>query len=556
MGVIDGWGASEDGQHTLLSGWIGNPWRDQIEGALRLSFGGTSPPANFTAEGMLFPSAAVASIGSGILLLCDVPPGMIEGMSIIGVHREAACFKLRTAPSLRRVSEEALRDMMSSGPGLLSFAGNADVRSVAPTRSSALLRDAGAQGGVTIRHVIDCGSAGMLVLGSLSAPEPILDRVTLDARAAEILVPQTHIVSGAVMVDPDGLPCVRFAFRLENFSGGQAAWLTLTMANGKSARVALPAPAPCARGSLLIVLEAVEAVGTLDDAFDHVFGPAISALHDSDVGSDTHLRRIDFGRRPARPSVSLIIPLHKRIDYFEVQLGLFCGQACLDDAEILFVVDDPPRRQEAEMLAASAFARFGIAFSLLMPGRNLGFARASNLGLHMATGRHVCFLNSDVFPKSPDWMARLIGGLSQPNIGIMAPMLLFADGSVQHRGMVLQAMDRLGSWHFPRHLGKGMRPEGSGVVRVPAVTGACMVMTRQTAEELGGFDEGFVIGDFEDYDLCLRLGQLGLDAAVDLDVRALHLERQSQGAGAPWRMGATLYNAWRHERRWFAGRPS
>jgi GT2 family glycosyltransferase len=293
----------------------------------------------------------------------------------------------------------------------------------------------------------------------------------------------------------------------------------------------------------------------LDDAFDHVFGPAISALHASGGARDIQLRRIDFGRMPARPSVSLIIPLYRRIDYLEAQLGLFCSQACLDDAEILFVVDDPPRQQEAEILAASAFARFGMAFSLLMAGRNLGFARASNVGLRAATGPHICFLNSDVFPTSPDWMSRLIGSLSQPDIGIMAPMLLFADGSVQHRGMVLQAIDRYAGWHFPRHIGKGMRPTGGGIVRVPAVTGACMVMTRQTAQELGGFDEGFVIGDFEDSDLCLRLAQMGLGAAVDLDVRALHFERQSQGAGAPWRMGATLYNAWLHERRWFAGRP-
>ena len=60
-----------------------------------------------------------------------------------------------------------------------------------------------------------------------------------------------------------------------------------------------------------------------------------------------------------------------------------------------------------------------------------------------------------------------------------------------------------------------------------------------------------MIGDFEDADLCARIVQTGLRCAVDRDVAVLHLERKSQQAEAPWRAGATLYNAWLHERRWF-----
>jgi GT2 family glycosyltransferase len=71
--------------------------------------------------------------------------------------------------------------------------------------------------------------------------------------------------------------------------------------------------------------------------------------------------------------------------------------------------------------------------------------------------------------------------------------------------------------------------------------------------ELGGFDEGFIIGDFEDSDLCLKLAARGLGCAVDLDVTMYHLERQSQtGSEQRWRMNLTLFNAWVHEARWGA----
>jgi GT2 family glycosyltransferase len=244
--------------------------------------------------------------------------------------------------------------------------------------------------------------------------------------------------------------------------------------------------------------------------------------------------------------------VYGRIDFLEVQLALFSGQACMAGAEVIFVVDDPGRQADARALAISAWARFGVPFRLLQPSRNLGFAAASNAGLRAARAPIVCFMNSDVFPDTPEWLSRLSGHLAKDgSLGLVAPMLLFPDGSVQHRGMELMPMPQFGGWRFPRHTGKGLRPDGQGLVRVEAVTGACILMRRALAEKLQGFDEAFVIGDFEDSDLCLRAARAGFAAAVDMDVRMLHLERQSQGAEASWRMGATLYNAWLHQRRWF-----
>jgi hypothetical protein len=50
--------------------------------------------------------------------------------------------------------------------------------------------------------------------------------------------------------------------------------------------------------------------------------------------------------------------------------------------------------------------------------------------------------------------------------------------------------------------------------------------------------------------LCLRAAALGLRCAVDMTVRARHLERQSQNAGpAEWRRNLTLLNAWTFNRR-------
>ena len=78
-------------------------------------------------------------------------------------------------------------------------------------------------------------------------------------------------------------------------------------------------------------------------------------------------------------------------------------------------------------------------------------------------------------------------------------------------------------------------------------------MPRRLANDLGGFDESFVIGDFEDSDLCLRAREAGVASAVDHGVVLYHLERKSQASAAEtWRMNVTLFNAWLHQGRWAA----
>jgi len=264
---------------------------------------------------------------------------------------------------------------------------------------------------------------------------------------------------------------------------------------------------------------------------------------------------IPFGPPPASPTLSLIIPLHGRLDFMEYQLALFSRGAQAHNHDILYVLDDPPKRRAAEVLAASCIARFGIPFRLVVLGRNAGYAAANNAGLALARGRHVALVNSDVFPTAADDFDRLAARLdADPGLGAVGPLLLFEDGAVQHQGMAFERLPEYAGLHFPLHPRKGLLPpSGHGLHPVAAITGACMVLPRDLLQSMNGLDEAFLIGDFEDADLCLRLATAGKRVAVDYGVRMHHLERQSQaGAEQRWRMNLTLTNAWTHEQRWGA----
>ncbi len=295
--------------------------------------------------------------------------------------------------------------------------------------------------------------------------------------------------------------------------------------------------------------------GDVRAAYDRVVGPALQRLNTERLRTRPAVAQSQFGTPPGNPRCSVIVPLYGRIDFLETQMGLMSAFPQAREWELIYVLDDPPRRRETEALAESVFARFGLPFKLLSLSENVGFAPANNIALSHARAEYVCFLNSDAFPQEGDWLKRLCGNLAaNPDLGVVGGLLLFEDGAVQHEGMQFEPIQSLGGFQYPLHTRKGWRPRpGLGLERMDMITGACMVMTRQLAAQLGGFHEGYIIGDFEDCDLCAKVRAKGKTCAVDHAVRLYHLERRSQvSPDKRWRLNLTLHNAWLYDRRWLA----
>ena len=83
---------------------------------------------------------------------------------------------------------------------------------------------------------------------------------------------------------------------------------------------------------------------------------------------------------------------------------------------------------------------------------------------------------------------------------------------------------------------------------VPAVTGAFISVDRDWFEELGGFNEDFMFGHYEDADLCLsslRARQTGLDPGFS----ALASGREGLDAARRSMRAASLVNRWLFTRR-------
>jgi GT2 family glycosyltransferase len=286
--------------------------------------------------------------------------------------------------------------------------------------------------------------------------------------------------------------------------------------------------------------------------YDRVIGPAIETINNFRLRNPVSYNRLTFGPQPHTPRASIIVPLYGRIDFMEYQLAFF-SKTLSRDYELIYVLDDPTKLRATEFLAASCLARFHYPFRLVVLAENVGYAPANNVGLAVATGRYICFLNSDVFPEEARWLDFMLDTAeADPTIGVVGALLLFEDETIQHDGCSYETLSEFGDWIFCLHPNKGLIPQDQATVhQVEAVTGACFLMSAELARVVGGFDEGYVIGDFEDADLCEKAKATGRICVVDRRARLFHLERQSQGSQqTSWRLNLTLYNAWRFQRRW------
>jgi GT2 family glycosyltransferase len=569
IGFIDVYGFAGNLSGWFFCGWIGR--RDGAVGADVAEFIGRFEEREVTGKATVayFNREDIKDRGRGVLIFADieVPPAWDlrqMSLSIGGVEFKAnggsRSRKLKPADLVSEL-KPIVKHRLATGNArqalatLLSrvYVGEDTLASLAPSVR------------LEIDEAIHCPPDGLLLVGWRAFTPGIVKsvRVRCGALSREIRfedclpiarsdVTASEPFNPLVTQDPR---CGFAAFLPHCLAEGEPAYLEVQTRDGEVGfrpirRSALSGVAAIKR----LLHDADVRFDELDNVFDKLIGPAVAALNTDRLATPACVTAIEFGATPERPRCSVIVPLFGRIDFLEYQMALFSANAGRADVEFIYVLDDPPRRRELENLAQSVFARFEIPFRLLLLSQNLGFAPANNYGLRSARGEFVCFLNSDVFPGTSHWIEQLTQDLAQhPDIGVIGPRLLFEDGSIQHEGCIYRPLQEFGGWIYIDHDHRGRRPGSEhGLRQVPAITGACMVLRRHLAEELGGFDEAFIIGDFEDSDLCKKVLARGLTCAVDRDVHLYHLEHKSQaGSAHRWRQNLTLYNAWVHQRRWY-----
>ena len=218
--------------------------------------------------------------------------------------------------------------------------------------------------------------------------------------------------------------------------------------------------------------------------------------------------------------VSIIIPVFNRIDLTKQCLTELANVTEGVSYEVI-VVDNASTDGTHEFLASLEGD-----VQIVTNKKNMGFSKACNQGARVGKGKHLVFLNNDTVPLI-GWLKALVQEIeADACVAVVGSKLLYEDNSIQHAGVVFSRLYQT-PYHIFQKLPHDFFP--ANVRReFQAVTAACMLVRKETFEQVGGFDEGFVNG-FEDVDLCLKIRRLGKKVIYQPKSCLYHLESQTEG---------------------------
>lgn len=229
----------------------------------------------------------------------------------------------------------------------------------------------------------------------------------------------------------------------------------------------------------------------------------------------------------ASERVSIIILTRDRADLLGPCLSSLFRLTAYRDFEVI-LVDNGSVEQRTLDLKDEWLARAPSRFSVLRADMPFHFSRLNNLAVERATGKYLAFLNNDTEITHADWLDAMIGYAQMPTIGAVGATLRYADGKVQHAGVVMGLDGRCGHGHqFWPADSTGYQGQLISVNNYLAVTGACLVTRREVFDEVSGFAEDLPVA-YNDVDLCLKMIDRGYRNVCLPHAVLIHHESQTR----------------------------
>ena len=223
--------------------------------------------------------------------------------------------------------------------------------------------------------------------------------------------------------------------------------------------------------------------------------------------------RLEEAIGEAFPKVSVIVLTYDNLEF---------TRACLHSLELhtqypdweLLLVDNASTDGTREFLAE--YAERTPRARLIQNDENLGFAAGNNRGLEAAEGEYLVILNNDTY-VTRGWLLGLVRHLRKdPGLGLVGPVTnnIGNEAKIAIEYADMDEMQRAALAYTSRHARQALE------ARVVAFF--CAALSRTVQEAVGGLDERFGLGFFEDDDYCRRVEQAGFRIAIAEDVFVHH----------------------------------
>ena len=208
------------------------------------------------------------------------------------------------------------------------------------------------------------------------------------------------------------------------------------------------------------------------------------------------LNGVAVDRFPEKPgvAVSVIIPLYRSERFIAPLMESLRGSDATP-FETIFVSDGDGQPD--------------VPGKMVVLPENGGFACAVNEGARHAAERFICLLNADV-EVHENWLAPMVQLIeSSADIGVVGNRNLKPNGRIDSVGSEFSYAT--GNFeHVLLDAEDTPSCERDRIAERDMITASCLLVRRAVWEELGGMDERYRIGYFEDADFCMRVRSAGL----------------------------------------------
>lgn len=200
-----------------------------------------------------------------------------------------------------------------------------------------------------------------------------------------------------------------------------------------------------------------------------------------------------------------------------------------DNLEVVFLCS---RDTESRVTEMSSGLRHRCIVHALDNPFNLSVWR--NAGACVAHGEQLVFVHDDIRALEPSWLKTLVGFSQREDVGVVGTMTCDPDGVVQQAGLSYVGESIV-------NLSQGIHRSSPGYIFLPltvrdvsAVSGVCLAISREHFNQLGGFDESYLL-DYSDVDICFKSAQAGLKVIYTPESCLYHLARVDKSIDSKYR---------------------
>jgi GT2 family glycosyltransferase len=231
------------------------------------------------------------------------------------------------------------------------------------------------------------------------------------------------------------------------------------------------------------------------------------------------------------PYISIIIPVYNHFNFTinllqQISLYIYSthNEPCGSSHAEIIVVDNGSTDLTKEI------EHYIPGITIVRHSSPLGYPKACNLGAEAAKGRVLLFVNNDIEiqPGSLERVVDLFG--REPNIGAAGGKIIKLNCVLQEAGGIV--WNDGSTWGY----GRGENPLAPCFQfqrDVDYCSGCFLAVDAALFKRLGGFDEDFSPGYYEETDLCARIWNEGRRVIYDPRIEVYHYEYASFSKGRP-----------------------